>query len=61
MTVHGVGVDLVHVPSFADQLDQPGSEFGDVFTPGERRDANGRSTDAARHLAARGCHASTAP
>ena len=53
MTVLGVGVDLVHVPSFADQLDQPGSEFGDVFTPGERRDANGRTTDAARHLAAR--------
>lgn len=51
--VLGVGVDLVHVPSFADQLDQPGSEFGDVFTPGERRDANGRTTDAARHLAVR--------
>jgi holo-[acyl-carrier protein] synthase len=41
------------VPSFADQLDQPGSEFAEVFTPGERRDANGRPTDAARHLAAR--------
>jgi holo-[acyl-carrier protein] synthase len=53
MTVLGVGVDLVHVPSFADQLDQPGSEFAEVFTPGERRDANGRTTDAARHLAAR--------
>ena len=53
MTVVGVGVDLVHVPSFADQLDQPGSEFADVFTPGERRDANGRTTDAARHFAAR--------
>ncbi len=52
-TVLGVGVDLVHVPSFADQLDQPGSEFADVFTPGERRDANGRPTDAARHFAAR--------
>ncbi|MGI9085799.1 MAG: holo-ACP synthase AcpS [Aeromicrobium sp.] len=52
-TVVGVGVDLVHVPSFADQLGQPGSEFDQVFTPGERRDANGRSTDAARHLAAR--------
>jgi holo-[acyl-carrier protein] synthase len=53
MTVLGVGVDLVHVPSFADQLDQPGSEFAEVFTPGERRDANGRRTDAAQHLAAR--------
>jgi holo-[acyl-carrier protein] synthase len=53
MTVLGVGVDLVHVPSFADQLDQPGSEFAEVFTPGERRDASGRSTDVSRHLAAR--------
>ena len=53
MTVLGVGVDLVHVPSFADQLDRPGSEFGQVFTPGERRDASGRSTDVARHLAVR--------
>jgi holo-[acyl-carrier protein] synthase len=53
MTILGVGVDLVHVPSFADQLDQPGSGFADVFTPGERRDANGRPTDAARHLAVR--------
>jgi holo-[acyl-carrier protein] synthase len=53
MTVLGVGVDLVHVPSFAGQLDQTGSEFAGVFTPGERRDANGRGTDAARHLAAR--------
>ena len=53
MTVLGVGVDLVHVPSFADQLDQPGSTFAGVFTPGERRDAHGRTTDAARHLAAR--------
>ena len=49
----GVGVDLVHVPSFADQLDRPGSGFAEVFTPGERRDANGRTTDPARHLAAR--------
>jgi holo-[acyl-carrier protein] synthase len=53
MGVVGVGVDLVHVPSFADQLEQPGSEFDRVFTPGERRDANGRDTHAARHLAAR--------
>ena len=53
MTVLGVGVDLVHVPSFADQLDQPGSEFAEVFTPGERRDASGRTTDPARHLAVR--------
>jgi holo-[acyl-carrier protein] synthase len=53
VTVIGVGVDLVHVPAFAEQLEQPGSRFEDVFTPGERRDANSRTTDAARHLAAR--------
>lgn len=53
MTILGVGVDLVHVPAFAEQLEQPGSRFAGVFTPGERRDANGRTTDAARHLAAR--------
>jgi holo-[acyl-carrier protein] synthase len=53
MQVVGVGVDLVHVPSFADQLDQAGSRFESAFTPGERRDARDRSSDPARHLAAR--------
>lgn len=31
----GVGVDLVHVPSFATQLAQPGSVFSRVFTDRE--------------------------
>lgn len=53
MTVVGVGVDLVHVPAFAAQLDQPGSRFEGAFLPGELRDARGRTTDPARHLAAR--------
>jgi holo-[acyl-carrier protein] synthase len=53
VTVVGVGVDLVHVPSFAAQLDQPGSRFERVFLPGERRDASDRSSEPARHLAAR--------
>lgn len=53
MGVVGVGVDLVHVPSFADQLAQPGSEFEQMFTPGERRDASSRSTERSRHLAVR--------
>lgn len=53
MTIVGVGVDLVHVPSFADQIGLPGSRFEDVFLPGERRDASGRASDPARHLAAR--------
>lgn len=56
--VVGIGVDLVHVPSFADQLDQPGTRFLSGFTPGERRDARDRvearsGADPARHLAAR--------
>jgi len=55
MGVVGVGVDLVHVPTFAEQLDQPGTRFERAFTPGERGDARDRpsSSDPARHLAAR--------
>ena len=53
MTVVGIGVDLVHVPSFAEQLAQPGTRFEAAFLPGERRDARSRTSDAARHLAAR--------
>ena len=53
MTILGVGVDLVHVTTFADQLDLPGSGFASAFSPGERRDARSRTTDPARHLAAR--------
>jgi holo-[acyl-carrier protein] synthase len=53
VTVVGVGVDLVHVPSFAEQLDRPGTGFDTAFLPGERRDARSRSSDPARHFAAR--------
>ncbi|MCW2830697.1 MAG: holo-ACP synthase [Aeromicrobium sp.] len=53
MTVVGVGVDLVHVPSFADQLEVPGTGFATAFLPGERRDAQHGSSVPARHLAAR--------
>jgi holo-[acyl-carrier protein] synthase len=53
VTVVGVGVDLVHVPSFVDQLALPGTRFEGVFLPGELRDARGRTTDPGRHLAAR--------
>lgn len=49
MPVIGVGVDLVHVPSFAEQLARPGTGFAQVFTSGERRDAG----DDAASLAAR--------
>ena len=53
MTVVGVGVDLVHVPTFADQLDQPGTTFATAFLPGERSDVRSRTSDAARHFAVR--------
>lgn len=37
--VIGIGVDLVHVPTFAEQLQVPGSRFAaGLFTPGERSD-----------------------
>lgn len=53
MTVAGVGVDLVHVPSFAEQLAVPGSRFERLFTPGERGDAAAGPSGRARHLAVR--------
>lgn len=53
MTVVGVGVDLVHVPSFADQLERPGTGFAAAFLPGERSDAQSHPSDVARHFAAR--------
>ena len=53
MAVVGVGIDLVSIPDFAEQVDQPGTVFAETFTPGERRDAADKSSSAARHLAAR--------
>lgn len=53
MTILGVGVDLVHVPSFADQIDRPGTGFDTVFLPGERSDARSHPSGTARHFAAR--------
>ena len=53
MTVLGVGVDLVHVPSFEEQLDQPGTRFAEAFSPGERSDARSGPSNPARHFAAR--------
>lgn len=43
MPVKGIGVDLVSVPGFAEQLAQPGSRFSSVFSVGERADAVTRS------------------
>src|ERR1700709_2594682 len=53
MSIVGVGIDLVFIPDFAEQVDQPGTLFAETFTPGERRDAADKSSVAARHLAAR--------
>lgn len=53
MAIVGIGIDLVSIPEFAEQVDQPGTVFAETFTPGERRDAADKSSLAARHLAAR--------
>lgn len=48
-SVAGVGVDVVHVPSFVEQLSASGTRFAQAFTAGERRASRG----ADRSLAAR--------
>ena len=53
MPIVGVGIDVVSIAEFAEQVDQPGTVFAETFTPGERRDAADKSSLAARHLAAR--------
>jgi holo-[acyl-carrier protein] synthase len=35
MGVVGVGIDLVSIPDFAEQVDRPGTVFAETFTPGE--------------------------
>ena len=57
-TVLTVGTDLVHVPGFSAQLDQPGTVFAQrTFTARELREARRRSQERgsspAQHLAAR--------
>ena len=53
VAIVGIGIDLVSIPDFAEQVDRPGTVFAETFTPGERRDAADKSSSAARHLAAR--------
>lgn len=53
MGVAGVGFDLVSVTEFEEQLGRPGTTMLTNFTPGERRDANTRSSRPGRHFAAR--------
>ena len=50
--VLGIGVDLVHVPTFAEQLDVPGSRFAGMFSPAERSDIAERGGQP-RHWAVR--------
>ncbi len=53
MAIRAIGIDLVSVESFAEQLGAVGSAFAEMtFTPGELRAAGGHS-GAAQHLAAR--------
>lgn len=54
--VLGIGVDVVDIPSFAEQLDLPGSRFASSFTGAERRECARlakTSGNMAQHLAAR--------
>ena len=49
----GVGVDVVGISAFAEQLEEPGTRFARVFTSGERRAARAGSGSEAESLAAR--------
>lgn len=49
----GVGIDVVGITAFAEQLDEPGTRFARAFTPGERRAARAGSTPEVQSLAAR--------
>ena len=33
MAIVGVGIDVVSIPEFAEQVDQPGTVFAETFTP----------------------------
>ncbi|WP_434699931.1 hypothetical protein [Trueperella pyogenes] len=52
----GLGVDIVHIPAFADQLRAPGTRFTSVFSATELRTARRRAGATGtlnHHLAAR--------
>ncbi len=51
--IRAVGVDMVAISPLAAQLDQPGTRFASVFTPGEWRYAQRAAGGAAQHLAVR--------
>ena len=49
----GVGIDVVGIAAFAEQLEEPGTRFAQAFTSGERRAARAGSGSEAESLAAR--------
>jgi holo-[acyl-carrier protein] synthase len=49
----GVGIDVVGITAFAEQLAEPGTRFARAFTPGERRAARAGAGSEAESLAAR--------
>lgn len=51
--VAGVGIDVVAISAFAEQLEQPGTRFAQSFTPGERRASRVGEGGEAQSLAAR--------
>lgn len=51
--MRGVGIDLVHVPSFEEQLARPGCWQAQVFTSGERRDCGASMASFAARWAAK--------
>jgi holo-[acyl-carrier protein] synthase len=51
--VAGIGIDVVGIAAFAEQLEQPGTRFAEAFTPGERRAARSGAGSEAESLAAR--------
>lgn len=54
MTVLGVGIDLVDVVGFAEQLAAPGTRFElHAFSAGERAEVGATASDRTRRLAAR--------
>src|ERR1700726_2949553 len=53
MGIVGVGIDLVSIPDFAGQDDQPVTVFSETFPLGDRRGGCDKSSSAARYLAAR--------
>ena len=53
MAIVGVGIDVVSIPDFAEQVDQPGTVFAATFTPVSAATRPTRARWPRGHLAAR--------